>query len=83
MSKKDTTTDITIRFSNPEAAEHFASWLCEAGEQDYWNWMEYREEDDDGDITAIDFDYHGESGKFMSDNIIRTECGRLDHKGKR
>jgi hypothetical protein len=83
-------TKITIEFSNPKAAEHFASWLCGAGEQDYWQWMEAREEDEDGDITAIEFRYHGPEdetksktdstryGKFMCDNSIRTTCSRLD-----
>lgn len=81
-------TVIQIKFANPEAAKHFASWLCESGEQSYWDWMEYREEDEEGDITAIDFDYHNEDiskektdssryKEFMSDNIIRTTVGRL------
>lgn len=90
MSKKDKTTDITIRFANPRAASHFAEWLCGSGEQQYWNWMEYREQEEDGDITAVSFHYHGEEdetkaendpkryGKFMGDNIIRTSVGRLD-----
>ena len=71
---------IKIEFDNPEAAKHFASWLCEQGEQDYWNWMEYREQEEDGDITALRFNYHGpkQKNKFMADNTIRTECGRMD-----
>ncbi len=65
---------ITIEFDSKKAAEHFAVWLCEAGEQDYWQWMEYREQEEKGNITAVNFDYHGEGDKF----IIRTKCGRLD-----
>lgn len=92
MSKKDKTTDIIIRFENPRAASHFAHWLCGSGEQGYWNWMEYREEEEEGDITAVEFEYHGEEdktkarndpkryGAFMNDNIIRTTCSRLDKK---
>lgn len=83
-------TDITIKFDNKEAAMHFASWLCESGEQSYWDWQEIRESEEDGDITAIEFDYHGDKeekkigskkygyGTFMGDNIIRTTCGRLN-----
>ena len=89
MSEK---VKLTIEFDNEESAKHFAIWLCEAGEQDYWHWMECREEDEDGDITATSFHYHGEEdetkaqndpdryGGFMCDNIIRTTCGRLDDK---
>jgi len=89
---KDKETIIQIKFANPKAARHFALWLCESGEQDYWNWQEYREEDEEGDITATEFHYHGEEdetkakddpkryGKFMGDNIIRTTVGRLDKK---
>ncbi len=52
--------NITIQFANEKAAEGFAIWLCESGEQDYWNWMEVQEEDEEeGDITAISFHYHG------------------------
>ena len=90
MSKKDNIADIVIRFANPKAASHFAHWLCGSGEQQYWMWMEYREQEEKGDITATSFEYHGEEdktkskndpkryGEFMSDNIIRTTCGRLD-----
>jgi hypothetical protein len=88
--KKNKETTISIRFANAKAAHHFAVWLCEAGEQDYWQWMEIREEEEEGDITAVIFDYHGEEdktkdetdpkryGKFMCDDIIRTTVGRLD-----
>lgn len=56
MSNKN---KVEIVFDNPEAAEHFALWLCESGEQKYWEWMRIREEEEDGDITAINFDYWG------------------------
>lgn len=73
MSKE---TKIEIHFANEEAAKHFASWLCGAGEQDYWTWMECREQEEDGDISVKEFNYH-ENDKFMPNNIIRTVCGRL------
>jgi hypothetical protein len=81
---------LKIEFDNEEAMLGFASWLCESGEQSYWNWMECREQDEDGDITAVQFHYHGVEdetkaqndparyGEFMCDNIIRTTCGRLN-----
>ncbi len=81
---------LQIEFANDAAAEHFATWLCEQGEQDYFLWMEYREQEEDGDITVTRFHYHGPEdeskatndpkryGKFMCDDTIRTTCGRLD-----
>lgn len=87
MSKE---TNLTIKFANEEAARHFALWLCESGEQEYWQWMETRETEEDGDITATHFHYHGEEdetkayndperyGDFIEDNIIRTTVGRLN-----
>lgn len=65
MKKENKETTIQIKFANEQAAKHFALWLCESGEQQYWDWMEYREndneEEDEGvDITAISFHYHGE-----------------------
>ena len=83
---------ITIEFSNAEASDHFATWLCESGEQEYWQWMEYREQEESGDITATSFHYHGPEdeskakddasryGAFMCDNTIRTTIGRLDKR---
>lgn len=60
----------------PGAVDHFLTWLCESGEQQYWNWMEIREEEEpSGDITITDFDYHS-SGRFGSP-VIGT-LGRLD-----
>lgn len=71
--------DVVIKFDNEEAAEHFITWLCESGEQDYWEWMRYREEEEDGNITAVNFEYHGGSddGEFGK-HPITTTCGRLD-----
>lgn len=79
-------TTLKIEFDNSEAAMHFATWLCESGEQSYWNWMEYREEEENGPITATSFDYHtievDASGKqtytgFVKDWTIKAECGRM------
>jgi hypothetical protein len=89
MSKKEK-VKLTIEFDDKIQADHFASWLCHSGEQSYWTWMECREQEETGQITAISFHYHGEEditkpvnepsryGAFMADNIIRTTTGRLD-----
>lgn len=93
QDRKIEETDLVIKFPTKEAAEHFALWLCESGEQQYWDWMEYREDEEDGDITATSFHYHGEEdetkersdpdryGEFMEDNTIRTTIGRLNRRG--
>lgn len=82
-------TDLVIKFASQLALQHFAIWMCESGEQQYWNWMEVREEEDDRDITAVGLEYHGEEdktksiddieryGEFMCDNTIRTKLGRV------
>lgn len=77
MSKSDIkkfnghTNRLTFVFENWEAANCFKHWLCESGEQGYWQWQEYAEAEEAGDITGIDFDYHTDS-----DEII-VKCGRL------
>lgn len=78
---------LSIEFDNDEALHHFAIWLSEQGEQDYWQWMEYREDVEDGDITAIKFNYHAGrrhpvDATFLSDNTIRTTAGRMDKDWK-
>lgn len=65
---------LQIHFDNPEALKHFKVWLCEQGEQDYWIWMEERETEEEGNITAVKFSYPNKR------NEIDTVCGRLDNK---
>ena len=48
---------VKIEFATQKAAGHFLTWLCEQGEQDYWTWQECREEEEAGDITAVNFNY--------------------------
>ena len=62
---------VKINFDNKEAAENFRDWLDGQGEQDYWTWMEERENEDEGNITATNFKYN------RNDLEINTECGRL------
>lgn len=81
--------DLVIRFASAKAARHFALWLCESGEQGYWQWMECREREEPGNITARAFHYHGPEdrtkarndprryGEFLCDGVIRTTCGRV------
>ena len=95
MSSDLRSNKLTIEFGSPEAAEHFAVWLSGQGEQDYWAWMEYREQEELGDITATIFDYFSgqdesfpandarryKNAVFLGDGVIRTRCGRLDKRG--
>jgi len=78
-------TTLKIQFDSEEAARQFGYWLCESGEQQYWDWMSYRESDEDDTsepITAIAFHYfppwEGADVEFLEDWTIRTELGRLD-----
>lgn len=73
---------LEIEFSNTEALNHFKTWLCESGEQDYFMWMEVRESEEDGPISAIKFNYHNGDGdtateKFNASRKITTTCGRF------
>ncbi|CAB4196891.1 hypothetical protein UFOVP1290_411 [uncultured Caudovirales phage] len=70
---------LEILFDSEDAKQHFISWLCGQGEQYYWDWMECREQEEDGDITAIDFDYHGgtQNGKEFGKHTVIAKCGRL------
>jgi hypothetical protein len=79
-SKKPKKKIVKFVFDNERAAEHFISWLCESGEQSYWQWMDYRETEEDGNITVLDFDYWGrtKSGKNFGKSDIICSCGRLD-----
>lgn len=73
--------EIKIQFDTDEAALLFASWLCNAGEQDYFAAMEYAENPEN---VVANFMYHGDQkarrepryGKFMCDWTIRTKMNR-------
>jgi len=62
---------LTFNFATEEAANHFKSWLCGSGEQGYWEWMKCREDEEEGSITGLEFDY-------WAKDIIEVRCGRLD-----
>lgn len=68
---------VTIEFGSERAAEHFAKWLDGQGEQNYWDWMVYREKWEDGDITAKSFDYFQGGNEFAPNGVIKTTLGRL------
>ena len=73
---KPSKVEVKFVFDNVKAAKHFVSWLCESGEQDYWNYMEYREEEEKGNITVIDFDYW-QKKTANGDVVVPTRSGRL------
>lgn len=88
MSSENNKYKLTFEFDNDATRMNFAVWLSEMGEQDYWEWMECREQEEEGDITAVTFDYHPVKdptksersskryGKFIEDNTIRAVSGR-------
>jgi 2-succinyl-5-enolpyruvyl-6-hydroxy-3-cyclohexene-1-carboxylate synthase len=71
--------DLVIKFGSEEASQHFAVWLCESGEQHYWDWMRAREEEEPGNITAVNLEYYPDDSRegFVSDGVIRAHLGRL------
>jgi len=71
---------LTIEFDNQEALKHFTLWLCESGEQAYWDWMEYREQEEEGDITAVDFHYHGEKDEVQDHSDTDLDEDEDDYK---
>jgi len=79
MSNKKESCNLVFTFDNEEAKKQFALWLCEQGEQDYWQWMECVEQDEPkGNITGIRFDYFNGSKQFIGNNNVKVECGRMD-----
>ena len=51
-------TTLKIHFPHIEAANLFKSWLCEMGEQDFWEWEEVNKTYD----GSIKFNYHDPGG---------------------
>lgn len=79
---------LKIEFDNQELLDDFARWLCNSGEQQYWEYAKYGH----SDMIITEFNYHGPEdetkakddedryGEFMYDNTIRTVAGRLDEE---
>lgn len=67
-------SSITFQFDNPQAMRNFWTWLEEQGEQDYWVWMSDRENEEEGDITALEFNY-----EKADKGLVTTVCGRWEH----
>jgi hypothetical protein len=66
MSPKS--VDLTIRFESRDQLLDFASWLCDCGEQSYWETLE-------GSPNRVTFDYfdpEDTTRAFVADGIIRT-----------
>lgn len=70
--KPSKTVDLVIQFHNEAALKAFALWLCESGEQGYWEFVDELPKETREKVL---FSYHGEENRgqtFMPDNIIRT-----------
>lgn len=75
MAKKNWIENLNFQFDSEGAAEHFWTWLQESGEQEYWTWMAEREQEEDGDITVLQF-------SRRKDGLIVAKCGRFtEYKG--
>lgn len=72
-------SDVKISFDNEKTARHFVAWLCNAGEQDYWEWMKHREkEDPEGEFTAT-FRYDFDESDDLKLEVKATST-RLDYE---
>ncbi len=73
MAKKQKSNSITFQFDNHEAQHYFWAWLCNQGEQSYWESQSECEKDDESEnITALSFDY-----KNADYGLVVTKCGRF------
>ena len=66
-------TNLTIEFPSQEAATEFANWLCEQGEQNYWDWMDNCDESKKNTVNFIYFwPQDDEDAVFFNNNTILT-----------
>jgi hypothetical protein len=77
--QRKTSSIVKFHFDNKVAAKHFIDWLCGSGEQQYWDWMQCREEEEGTkDITAVNFNYWHDETEFAKNLEVVAKCGRLD-----
>ncbi len=73
---------VKIKFHSEQSAIMFLEWMCESGEQEYWNYCEHRDEDELADDGVVTFNYH-KKGEFAKDLEVKTEVYKNFFKGKR
>lgn len=68
--------DASFKFTNKETKDHFCTWLCESGEQDFFQWMEVQTPDKSYSVKyhAEDESYgRGDSrryGPFLGEGVV-------------
>lgn len=65
--------DLTIKFDSQKALDQFAEWLCEGGEQDYWNWMDCRDDPE----TATFIYNHPQDEQFPKNDKRRYQASKF------
>jgi hypothetical protein len=74
---------LKIEFDNQDTLEYFKNWLAGSGEQDYWDWMSYRDAAYEEDITVVVFHYNTKQpdGTWKdTGNTIKAVSGRLENE---
>jgi hypothetical protein len=65
---------VTFEFPSFETRQGFVDWLFEQGEQDYWSWCDFGEDNEDYHKTPYVFFEYWKNKKFIADlqdqNII-------------
>lgn len=64
---------LTIEFPSQDALEHFALWLNGSGEQSYWKWMMYREQEEPERDIRVRFEYYFSGGLQKGSDIPSPE----------
>lgn len=58
--------NLTIKFSSQKSRDGFVMWLCNCGEQDYWNYCEPESEPWESYGQAVHFDYWSNRGEHKN-----------------
>lgn len=74
---------VKINFHSEESARMFLEWLCGSGEQEYWNYCEYRSEDELPDDGVVTFDYFHGNDVFAKDLEVETKVYENFFENKR
>jgi len=56
--------NLTFKFSSKKSRDAFATWICNCGEQDYWNYCQPEGEPWDSHGQAVNFDYWSNRGEY-------------------
>jgi hypothetical protein len=72
--------NLTISFDSGMAMAHFQDWIAGPGEDNYWDWMEHREDEFPDDAITVNFEHRGSTPNLITTRLRPSRSARAAAK---